>query len=160
MKNNFVKMMRNLVYPVCIVSGKRNNNRHAITVSSVTSVSLDPESLLVCINSGAFIKEALFIGAKLNINFLSPEQKEVASLCSTKGNANKRFDNDLWTYDIDDNPFLKHSNAVAFSTVVNIVNHATHIIVIVSVDKVILNDRAQPGPLLYGNGSYLNIGGN
>jgi len=83
MKDNFVKMMRNLEYPVCIFSGKRNNNRYAITVSSVTSVSLDPESLLVCINSRASIKEALLIGEKLNINFLSPEQKEVASICST-----------------------------------------------------------------------------
>jgi len=43
---------------------------------------------------------------------------------------------------------------------VNITNHATHMIIIVSVDKVILNDREQPDPLLYCNGSYLNIGDN
>jgi len=64
------------------------------------------------------------------------------------------------TYDIDDNPFLKHSNAVALSAVVNIINHATHIIVIMSVDKVILNDCAQPDRILYCNGSYLNLRGN
>jgi flavin reductase (DIM6/NTAB) family NADH-FMN oxidoreductase RutF len=158
MKETFIKMMRNLAYPVCIASATYNNNRYAITVSSVTSVSLDPPSLLVCINKSSSITEALRIGAQLNINFLSPGQKEIASICSSKESANKRFDNDLWDIDVNDVPFLKNSNAVASSEVVNIVEHRTHMIVILSVDRVILNDGRQPDPLLYCNGSYLNIG--
>ena len=94
----------------------------------------------------------------MNINFLAPAQKEIASICSSKESANKRFDNDLWDIDVDDVPFLKNSNAVAFSEVANIVEHATHMIVIWCVDKVISNDRSQPDPLLYFNGSYAHIG--
>jgi len=158
MKESFLKMMRNLAYPVCIASAACNNNRYAITVSSITSVSLDPPTLLVCINKSSSITEALRIGAKLNINFLAPAQKEIASICSSKESANKRFDNDLWDIDVNDVPFLKNSNAVAFSEVANIVEHATHMIVILSLDRVILNDGREPDPLLYFNGSYANIG--
>lgn len=95
MKETFTKMMRTLTYPVCIASAACNTNRYAITVSSVTSVSLDPPSLLVCINKSSSITEDLRIGGQLNINFVSSEQKETASICSSKESANKRFDNDL-----------------------------------------------------------------
>lgn len=157
MKESFLKMMRNLAYPVSVVSATCNKNRYAITVSSITSVSLDPPSLLVCINKSSSITNALSIGAKLNINFLAPEQREIASICSSKEHANNRFDNDLWDIDVNDVPFLKRSNAVAFSKVANIIEHATHMIIILRVEKVILNDLIQSGPLLYFNGVYANM---
>tara|TARA_B110001450_G_scaffold203971_1_gene193562 strand:- start:4883 stop:5380 length:498 start_codon:yes stop_codon:yes gene_type:complete len=158
MKENFIKMMRTLVYPVCIVSAKSNNNKYAITVSSVTSVSLDPPSLLVCINRSSSITDALHIGGRLNLNFLAPAQKEIASICSSKENKNKRFDNDLWAIDVNNTPFLEGSNAIAFSKIADIVEHETHIIVIVYVDRIIANDLGQRDPLLYCNGSYMSKG--
>ena len=51
LQDNFRKAMRSYVYSVSILSNINENSEcHAITVSSVTSVSIDPPSLLVCIN--------------------------------------------------------------------------------------------------------------
>lgn len=155
---DFLKMMRKLAYPVCIASAKCNNHHYAITVSSVTSISLDPPSLLVCINKESSFNEALRIGAPLNINFLSPAQKEIASVCSSKENVEKRFDNNLWSFDVNGSSFLKNSIAVAFGEVVDIVSYASHNIVILRTEKVILDDKEQPDPLLYCNGAYASLG--
>lgn len=43
---------------------------------------------------------------------------------------------------------MKNSNAVTFSEVVNIVEHRTYMIVILSVDRVLSNNGCQPDPLL------------
>ena len=59
MKAEFIKAMRKLVYPVSIISTQVGGNKFAITVSSVTSVSIEPPSLLVCIN-----RESSFAGAR------------------------------------------------------------------------------------------------
>ena len=50
-KEDFRLALRELVYPVCIVSAYNDETKenHAITVSSVTSLSFDPPSILVCI---------------------------------------------------------------------------------------------------------------
>ena len=157
MKEKFLEMMRNLAYPVCIASASFDNNRYAITVSSVTSVSLDPKSLLVCINKNSSLTKAVRTGGKLNINFLSPAQQEIASICSSKESADGRFDNDLWEVDVNDQPFLKKSNAVAFCEIANIVDYGTHRVVILAVDKVVSSVNCEHGPLLYYRGDFLNI---
>ena len=51
-QDNFRLAMRRYVYSVSILSNKDSDgNSNAITVSSVTSISMDPPSLLVCINN-------------------------------------------------------------------------------------------------------------
>ena len=65
LQDNFRKAMRSYVYSVSILSNINENNEcHAITVSSVTSVSIDPPSLLVCINKSASIHNSIIIGSK------------------------------------------------------------------------------------------------
>ena len=157
MKESFIKTMRNLAYPVCIASTKYNKNQYAITVSSVTSVSLDPPSLLVCISKKSPMIESIQTGSHLNINFLGSTQKEIASICSSKERVNERYDNDLWADDDHNIPYLKKSEAIALSKVANVVDHATHIIAILYVHKVILNNKGQPDPMLYCNGAYIDI---
>ena len=51
-KEEFRLALRELVYPVCVVSTYNHETKenHAITVSSVTSLSFEPPSILVCIN--------------------------------------------------------------------------------------------------------------
>ena len=50
-QDNFRLAMRRYIYSVSIMSNKDDiGNSNAITVSSVTSISMDPPSLLICIN--------------------------------------------------------------------------------------------------------------
>jgi flavin reductase len=60
LQDNFRKAMRSYIYSVSVMSNVDENKKFsAITVSSVTSVSLDPPSLLVCINKSAGIHNAI-----------------------------------------------------------------------------------------------------
>jgi flavin reductase len=157
MKERFMKSMRNLAYPVCIASNKANNVKHAITVSSVTSVSIDPPSLLVCINKSSSINVGIKLDSSMAINFLGTGQEEIASICSSKERVLERFENDLWSCGFNRTPYLKDSESIAFCKIANIVEHATHVIVLLSVSEVILNNQGVPDPLLYCDGSYSKL---
>ena len=50
-QDNFRLAMRRYIYSVSIMSNKdEKGDTNAITVSSVTSISMEPPSLLICIN--------------------------------------------------------------------------------------------------------------
>ena len=73
-QDNFRLAMRRYVYSVSILSNKDSDgNSNAITVSSVTSISMDPPSLLVCINKNSRIHNSLTVGSKFCINLLNKE---------------------------------------------------------------------------------------
>ena len=60
-QDNFRLAMRRYIYSVSIMSNKDDQgSSNAITVSSVTSISMDPPSLLICINKSARIHNSLF----------------------------------------------------------------------------------------------------
>ena len=82
-QDNFRLAMRRYIYSVSIMSNKDDNgNSNAITVSSVTSISMDPPSLLICINKSSRIHDTLQIGSKFCINLLKKDQEELSNICS------------------------------------------------------------------------------
>ena len=96
-QDNFKKAMRSYVYSVSIMSNiDDNKNLNAITVSSVTSVSIDPPSLLVCINKTAGIHDSIVKDSKFCINLLKKSQQDISNLCSTFQEEENRFKNDQW----------------------------------------------------------------
>ena len=157
MKAEFIRAMRKLVNPVSIVSTQKDGNKFAITVSSVTSVSIEPPSLLVCINRESSFAGVLVDGALLNINFLSPKQKSIASICASKEKVKERFSNEQWSIDRNGIPYLRQSESVAFCKVASIFNSHTHLVVIAELQSIIVSDTDKPNPLLYCNGDYLEI---
>ena len=63
--NKFRLGMRKFVYSVSVVSNLDEEKINAITVSSVTSVSLDPPSVVVSINKKSSIHASLISGSIL-----------------------------------------------------------------------------------------------
>ena len=57
--NKFRLGMRNFVYSVSVVSNYHQGKINAITVSSVTSVSLDPPSVVVSVNKKSSVHPSL-----------------------------------------------------------------------------------------------------
>ena len=155
-QDKFIKALRNLAYPVCIISNTENGHKNAITVSSMTSLSIDPASLLACINKSASIHKTLKVGNLVNVNLLSSSQQEISTICSSSDLDVSRFDNDFWSYDDNQMPFLEGSQAIIGCKIEEIVDYATHSILILSIEDVILNNE-QPDPLLYCNGDYLRL---
>ncbi len=155
-QDKFIKALRNLAYPVCIVSNAEEGESNAITVSSMTSLSIDPASLLVCINKSANIHKTLKVDNFVYVNLLSSSQEEISTICSSSDLDVSRFDNDFWSYDENLIPFLEDSQAIIKCKIEKIVDYATHSILILSIFDVRLNSE-NPDPLLYCNGSYSKL---
>lgn len=157
MKGQFIGAMRRLVYPVCIASTNTNGENLAITLSSVTPVSIDPPSLLACINKTSSFLSSLKIYDHLNINFLAAHQKEIATLCSSRKYGNERFEGNQWLNNANSIPYLRESQSIAFCQVAKMMEHDTHLIIVASINEMILDDLGVPNPLLYCNGEYVTL---
>ncbi|MDC1491635.1 flavin reductase family protein [Gammaproteobacteria bacterium] len=155
-QDKFIKALRNLAYPVCIISNLEDDKKNAITVSSMTSLSIEPASLLACINKSASIHKALKRNNFLYVNLLSSSQEEISTICSSSDLGVSRFENNHWSYDKNDIPYLHGSQSIIGCRIEEMVEYATHSILILSIENVILNSDI-PDPLLYCNGGYLKL---
>ena len=152
-KDQFLIAMRFLASSVSVISAKDSSgNLFAMTASSVTSLTMDPPSILVCVNNGATIHDVLMKGENLCINILQKTQQEISNICSSKELESTRFQNDFW--DTSDIPFIKDSQANIFCKVDETVSYHTHKIVIGSV---IHSQSAETfNTLMYADGGYLD----
>ena len=156
-KKNFIVAMRKMVHSVTVISSTFNKERCAITVSSLTSLSVNPPSLLVCINKESSFAKCIQNEKLLNVNFLNPNQQDLAEICSSRDKANDRFVSSEWFQDKNGIPYIPSAESVAFCKITKKIDYATHLIVILDVYKVALNSEGEPNPLLYSNGSYHSL---
>ena len=152
-REEFLTSMRHLAASVSIISAKDSGGKpYAMTASSVTSLSMEPPSVLVCVNKNAGIHKALSLGGGLCINILSKHQVDIANLCSSKDQENARFENNDW--DNSELPFLKEAQSNIFCKIDQIIEYHTHSIVITKVVKAISVNSFNT--LMYADGGYLD----
>ncbi len=152
-KEQFIIAMRFLASSVSVISTKdQSGNLYAMTASSVTSLTIDPPSVLVCVNNAASIYDALTSGENLCINILQKTQQEISNLCSSKELESKRFENDFW--DLSNTPFIKNAQSNIFCKVEETIAYHTHKIVIASVES--SQSLGKFNTLMYADGGYLD----
>ena len=152
-KEEFLIAMRYLAASVSVISAKNSSNKpFAMTVSSVTSLSIDPPSILVCVNKEASIHDILRNGSDLCINILTNDQRDISNLCSSKDLESSRFANDFW--DQAGFPYLKNAQANIFCKIDELISYHSHSIVIARVESAISSDSFNT--LMYADGGYLD----
>jgi len=150
-QDNFRLAMRRYIYSVSIMSNKDNvDNLNAITVSSVTSISMDPPSLLICINKSSRIHDSIELGSKFCINLLNNDQEDLSNICSDEDMYDQRFKDKNWN--LDNIPFLKNAQANIFCKVDKLTSYHTHTIVIGLVEDA--NHADEISTLTYVDGEY------
>ena len=127
-----------------------NDNPNAITVSSVTSISMDPPSLLICINKSARIHDTLKIGSEFCINLLNKDQEELSNICSDEDSYDERFKDKNWN--TKGVPFLANAQANIFCKVDKLSSYHTHTIVVGLVQDANYSDEIST--LTYVDGNY------
>ncbi|WP_370978489.1 flavin reductase family protein [Agaribacterium sp. ZY112] len=147
--------MRHLASGVCIVSaGNNESERAAMTASSLTSVSDDPASLLVCINKSAQIENVLAESAYFSVNILSSEQQTLSDLCATPGLNEERFEQGNWQQHESSGLYiLPESPAVFICSVQVSIEHGTHNIYVANVEAAYVSDKKHQA-LVYADGKY------
>ena len=150
-QDNFRLAMRRYIYSVSIMSNRdSNDNPNAITVSSVTSISMEPPSILICINKSSKIHDSIVLGSKFCINLLTKGQHELSNICSDDQKHDQRFADENWN--LDNLPFLENAQANIFCKVDKLSSYHTHTIVIGLVEDANFADTIST--LTYVDGDY------
>ena len=151
-EKEFLRAMRGITSTVTVVSAKDGENKHAMTATSVVSLSLDPPTMLVCINHEASIHNVMKKGLGFCINILSVGQEDLANICSIKEKEGQRFLGGNWS-EFDGIPYDEHSQSNMFCNCIKTMEHTTHTIYFGEIVKVFNQNNSNP--LLYKDGNYL-----
>ena len=151
-KKEFLRAMRGITSTVTVISAKDRENKQAMTATSIASLSLDPPTMLVCINHEATIHDVMKEGLGFCINILSIGQEGLADICSIKGKEEQRFLEGSWS-ELNDIPYNKDSQSNMFCNCIKAIEHTTHTIYLGEIIKVF--NKNSFNPLLYKDGNYL-----
>ena len=151
MEKDFLEILRTLSQTVFVLSANNDQERHAMTVSSVASLSLKPPSMMVGVNKEASINGVLEKNSNFCLNLLNKSQQQIADTCSGTEEGEKRFANDLW---VSSNPvYLSDAQSNIFCKVIDIIPYSSHSIVVGEVEE--LKHSGKIEPLIYQDGKYL-----
>lgn len=150
----FRKAMRHVATGVTVVTSLRDGEPRGITVNALASVSLEPPSLLICINREA--RSYLFISTSrvFCVNVLAGEQRALAEHFSGKVR-DRQFDDVAYRIDTTGAPVLEGTIAHFDCALAHEYQFGSHSILIGRV----LSCAARPGsPLGYFNGGFHDFG--
>ena len=150
MKEKFLEVLRTTKQNVFVLAAEHEDERHAMTVSSVFSVSIEPMSMAVSVNKNASLHSLVDVGRKFSLNLLTASQIDIAEICSGAEEGKIRFEHPDW--DFSEIPFLKNAQSNLFCTCKKIVPLYSHSLVIGEVDRVVHSGKMNP--LIYQDGRY------
>ena len=148
----FRAAMRRHVAGVCIVSAGSGGEANGMAVTAATSFSLDPPSVLICINAAASLSAQLGPGALFTLTVLGAEHREVAEAFSRKPGGRARFAAGRWTLPPDGPPSLDDAPANLRCRVVRELAFGSHRALVAEVEAVRLGPDG--GSLIYRDGAY------
>jgi flavin reductase (DIM6/NTAB) family NADH-FMN oxidoreductase RutF len=153
----FRNAMRRFASTVTIITVQSGAERHGTTATAVTSVSLDPPSLLVCINQESRLHSFLQKESRFCVNFLHTGNLEISRAFSSAMGSEERFAYGDWQRDPHALPYLADAQANLFCQKDIEVPYGSHTVFIGRVVDARVRDEICP--LLYGNGAYTECAG-
>jgi flavin reductase (DIM6/NTAB) family NADH-FMN oxidoreductase RutF len=154
---DFRGAMRHLVGGVSVITVGRAGETSGMTVTSVSSLSVEPASLIVSVNRSASSWPILQRERVFGVNILAADQLEVAERFAGKGGIKgaERFAGAEWRRHMTGVPLLVGALAAFDCEVEDIIERHSHAIVI---GKVLHVEAGQPAAALaYWHGDYLNV---
>ncbi len=154
---DFRNAMRQLTGGVSVITAGRGRDISGMTVTSVTSLSVDPPALVTSINREAsswpLVKRYGFFG----VNILTSDQIDIAERFTGKGGLKgaDRFAGARWTTRASGVPLLVGALAAIDCEVEDVVERHSHAIVIGRVLDVAVSART--AALAYWQGRYVAI---
>lgn len=125
-----------------------------MTVTSFTSVSLEPHQILVCINKDAETGEGIFDSRSFAVNILNINQETVSNQFAGGATQEERFSNVSWKEGETGLPIFEESLVSIECTLADKILAGTHWVLIGNVKQV--NCRSGK-PLIYFNSGYNHL---
>jgi flavin reductase (DIM6/NTAB) family NADH-FMN oxidoreductase RutF len=147
LSTSFRAAMRRIAATVTIVTADDGERYHGMTATAVTSLSMEPPSLLVCINRKAFLHDMLLRAANFCVNVLHQDHAELSAVPHEK-----RFDVGTWTRSAEGPRYLTDAQAALFCRKAKAIPYGTHTVFFGEVTRVEVRERV--APLVYQNAGY------
>jgi flavin reductase (DIM6/NTAB) family NADH-FMN oxidoreductase RutF len=152
----FRQAMRRVASTVNVITICLDGEPMGITATAMSSLAMEPPSLLVCINRLASVHASMEDVSHFCVNVLHRDQQETARIFADRAQHALRFTGGGWAMDCDRPPRLLQAQAAILCRRTEHHRFATHSIFIGVVEDVAL--RADVDPLLYLNGEYRSAG--
>jgi flavin reductase (DIM6/NTAB) family NADH-FMN oxidoreductase RutF len=150
--------MRQLASGVSIVTLGEGDARNGLTATSVSSLSADPPTLIVCVNRSASLYPRLTKGERIGVSVLAAEHSEYADAFAGRAalKGSDRFRDGRWATTAGGVSILVDAIAAFECEIDELVERGSHAIVIGRV----LTAHARPacGALIYWRGAYDQVG--
>ena len=155
--DDFRDAMRHLAGGVSVITVGRGKDITGMTVTSVSSLSVDPPSLIVSINRASSSWPLLKHHGVFGVNILTADQLEIAERFTGKGGLKgaERFAGAEWITGASGVPLLAGALAAIDCEVEDIVERHSHAVVIGRVRDMRLSSRT--AALAYWQGQYVAI---
>ncbi len=153
----FRSAMRKLAGAVSVLTVGQGDERTGLTATSVTSLSVEPPTLLICVNRATSSVVPLLKERAFAINVLRPHHEPVADRFAGKGGLKgpARYDGADWTRLSTGAPVLADALAAFDCELEDVIERHSHLIVIGRVVASRITESAEP--LLYWAGSYRGL---
>lgn len=151
----FRQAMRRVASTVNVISICVDGEAMGITATAVSPISMDPPSLLVCINRAASVHASMEDVDRFAVNVLHRDQEQVARVFADRRFHAERFA-DGWEHDSASPPRLAEAQATILCRRIDHHQFGTHSIFIGVVEAVATRDGVDP--LVYLDGRYGSVG--
>lgn len=148
----FRAAMRRFAATVSIVTAGDHEHHHGMTATAVTSVSMDPPSLLVCINQKSTLHDIMHRARRFCVNVLHRDQATLSAAFSGGMPPEKRFELGNWLRCEDGLPYLVDAQANLFCRKAAALPYGTHTVFVGLVEDV--GVREVMAPLIYQDAGY------
>jgi len=149
----FRTAMRRLAASVSIVVAKGDDGPIGIAATSITSLTVDPPAVLVCVSRSASLHACLEPTAPLSVNLLSRHQRDVSAAFGGGIARSERFKVGSWGEGENGLPALAEAQANLECVIDAMLAYGTHSIVIARVLRASVSETV--APLIYQDGTYL-----
>ena len=150
-EDGFRQAMRRVASTVNVISIRVDGQPMGITATAVSSISLDPPSLLVCINRAASVHAPMGGMQHFRVNVLHRDQAEIAAMFADRARHGLRFLSG-WDLECGAAPRLLDAQASILCRRTDHHQFGTHSIFIGVAEEVVT--RPEIDPLLYLDGRF------
>ena len=132
-----------------------NGSVHGMPANSISSVSIDPLLVLVCVDHSRDTFKIINTSNRFGINFLSEDQKYIIDQYLSKDEYGSEERSKQYCFTEHGSAMLKNCVAMLYCRVVNQYLAGDHTIFVAEVDGAYLNNEINP--LIFFKGEYMKI---
>ena len=82
LRSSFKLAMRRFPAAVTVITSADQTRRHGMTATAVTSLSMDPPSLVVCVNQSSLLHDIMLLARRFCVNLLRRDQAALSAAFS------------------------------------------------------------------------------